>query len=85
MNQRRSHHKIIAGNIEVELLHQFDRVEILLRDEGDRDVMDAQLVLLDEVQQEIERPLELFEPDREGVDAGLEILLRIHQPAAIQR
>ena len=36
-----------------------DRVEVLLRDQRDRDVVDVHLVLPDEVQQQIERPLEV--------------------------
>ena len=59
VNERRGHHEELAGDVEVELLHQLDRVEVLLRDERDRDVVDVHLVLLDEVQQQIERPLEV--------------------------
>ena len=59
MNQRRRHHQELARDVEVELLHQRDRVEILRVIERDRDVVDADLVLLDEVQQQIERALEV--------------------------
>src|SRR5258705_292542 len=61
VNERRSHHQEFTGDVEVHLLQQVDGVEILLRDERDRNVVDIQLVLLDEVQQQIERPLEVFE------------------------
>jgi hypothetical protein len=35
-------------------------------------------VLLDEVQQEVQRPLELLEPNRVGLEDGLELLLMFH-------
>ena len=31
VNQRRRHHEELAGDVEVQLLHQLDRVEVLLR------------------------------------------------------
>ena len=75
VDERRGHDEIVAGDVEVELLHQADRVEVLLRDERDRDIVDVHLVLLDEVQQQIERSLELLEPDGKGVGARFEILM----------
>src|SRR5262249_8858175 len=51
---------------------------VLLRDERYRDVVDVHLIFLDEVQQEIQRSLELLEAHREGVDVRLEVGLRIH-------
>src|SRR6476660_3906863 len=81
MDERGGHDQVVARDIEIELLHQSNRIEILLRDERDRDVVDVQFVLLDEVQKQIERTLEPFESDRECVDAGFEIGLWIHQPA----
>src|SRR5262249_40421503 len=59
------------------LLHQRDGVEVLLRDERDRNVVDADLVLLDEVQQQIERSLERLELDRKRVWRRLELGMRM--------
>ena len=59
VNQRRRHHEELAGDVEVQLLHQLDGVEILLRDERDRNVVDVDLVLLDQVEQQVERALEV--------------------------
>ena len=64
VDERRGHHQEFARDVEVQLLHQLDRVEVLLRDERDRDVVDVDLVLPDEVQQQVERPLEVVELDR---------------------
>ena len=72
MDERRRHHQELARDVEVQLLHQVDVLEILLRDRGDRDVVDVDLVLLDEVQQQVERALELLEPDRICLEDRLE-------------
>ena len=46
---------ITSGDVEIELLHQRDRFEVLRGDQRDRNVVDVELVLLDEMQQKIER------------------------------
>ena len=74
MDQRRRQDEIVAGDVEVHLLHQLDRFEVLRRDRGNRDVVDVELVLADQMQQEIERALELLELDRKGVGRRLEIV-----------
>src|SRR6266481_1978686 len=63
MAQRGGHHEELARHIEVELLHQIDVREVLVRDEGDRNVAHVHLVLLDEVNQQVERTLECLELD----------------------
>ena len=60
VDQRRRHHQELARDVEVHLLHQIDVVEVLLGDQRDRDVVDAELVLPDQMQQEIERALEVL-------------------------
>ena len=56
-----------------ELLHQLDvRRGTAAVIERDRNVVDVDLVLLDQVQQQIERPLEILEPDRVGLEGRLE-------------
>ena len=46
-----------------ERAHRVEVLEVLLGDERDRDVEDVELVLLDQVQQQIERTLEDVELD----------------------
>ena len=41
------------------------RLEVLGGDQGDRDLVDAHLVLPDEVKQQIEGPFEVLEPNRD--------------------
>ena len=63
VRQRRRHQQVLAGDVEVERAHEVEHLQVLLGDERDRDVEDVELVLLDEVQQQIERPLELGQLD----------------------
>ncbi len=79
MNQRRRHDDELARNVEIQRLQQPDRVEVLRRDERNRNVVNTHLVLFDEVQQEIERSLEVVELDRECVEGGFEALGLVHQ------
>ena len=77
MDQRRRHDEELARDVEVELLHQLDRRKVLLRDQRDWNVMDAHLVLSDEVQQQIERSLEHLELDGKRVGRRFEIGMRL--------
>src|SRR5205823_2393699 len=56
--QGRRHQQILTGDVDVEPRHRVEVLEVLLGDERDRDVEDRQLVLLDQVEQEVERALE---------------------------
>ena len=77
VNQRRRHHDVLARDVQIELLEQRDRVEILRGDQRDRNVVDADLVLPDQVQQQIERALEIGQLDRKGVGGRLELGMRL--------
>src|SRR6185295_16058963 len=74
VDQRGRHHQELSRDVEVQLLHQVDVLEVLRRDEGDRDVVDVDLVLLDEVQQQVERSLEVVQPDRVRLEDRFEFL-----------
>src|SRR5436190_781412 len=63
VNQRCGHDEEVAGDVEVQFLHQVNRVEVLLRDDGDGNVVDVELVLPDQMLQQIERTLEVLELD----------------------
>ena len=62
VDERRGHHEELAREVDVELLHQLERLEILARELGDGNVVDVDLVLADEVQEEIHRPVEDGQP-----------------------
>src|SRR5207249_3763924 len=82
VDQGRGHHQELACDIEIQLLHQVNRVEILRRDERNGNVVDVHLVFPDEVKQQIERPREVIELDGERVGGRFEVLRLIHQLAA---
>src|SRR4030043_146427 len=58
IHQRCRHHQEFSGDGKVEGLHDPDIVEILLGNQGNRYVVDIDLILLDEMQQEVQGPLE---------------------------
>ena len=81
VDERRRHDEELPRHVEVHLLHQVDVVEILPGDERDRNVVDIELALLDEMQEQIERPFEIIEPDRVGLEDGFEFSV-LHNPTS---
>ena len=63
------HDDEVAGDLQIEFLHEMKVLQELLRDAGDRDIVDVELVPFDEEQEEIERSLKFREFD--AVHAGL--------------
>ena len=55
VDERRGHVNEVGRDVHVELLELVEIVEILARDLGDRDVVDVDFLLLDQIEQEIER------------------------------
>ena len=58
VNQGRGHNQKIAGKREIEFLHDLKILEILPGNQGDRDIVNIDFVLADEVQQKVERTTE---------------------------
>jgi hypothetical protein len=58
MNESGRHDQELARHLEIELLHQVEILEILAGYEGDGNVVDADLVLLDQMHEQIEGPFE---------------------------
>jgi MFS family permease len=81
VGERSRHHEIFAGQVDIEILHQHDVFDVLLADEGDGDVLDVELVLLNEVEQQIEGPLKGRNGDmvrsRHRFGRGLTLLSRV--------
>src|SRR3954470_750781 len=71
VRERRRHEQVLARQIEIEIPRPLEVLEVAGGEEGDRDVEDVELVLLDEREEEIERALELRKRHREGRLAGL--------------
>jgi hypothetical protein len=57
------HHHELAGHVEVHLLHQVQVLHVPARDGRDGDVVDVDLVAADQVQEQVERTLELLQLD----------------------
>ena len=66
VGQRRRHHQVLGGDLHRHRLHRLQVRQVLLGDEGDGDLQDVQLVRLAQVQQQIQRPLELGQLDPVG-------------------
>ena len=60
--QRRRHEQVLAAHLEIEQFEQLEVLKVLLRDQRDGYVADIHLVFLDQVQQEVKRSFEMFEP-----------------------
>ena len=58
MGQRGRHHKILARQVDVEILHERHVLNVLLAHEQDRYVLDVEFMLLNQMQEQIEGPLE---------------------------
>ena len=65
--ERRRHHQVLARDLDVERPRELDVLDVLLRDERDRDVEHVELVATHEVQEQIERSFEGVEGDRVGL------------------
>lgn len=63
----RGHHEELAGEPDVEQLEGVQIGHVLLRDPLDRDVVDVDLLLLDEVEEQVHRSLEDVEFDLVGI------------------
>ena len=56
--ERSRHHQVLARHVDAQNAHQGQVLEVLFGDEADRNVEDVELMLLNQVQEQVERPLE---------------------------
>ena len=61
VDQRRGHVDELGAQLDIHLGGALDVFEILSGDLSDRDVVDVDLLLADQVQQQIERPIVMFQ------------------------
>ena len=67
VNEQRRRVNELGGNIHIEALHGLHVAQILLGDFGDRDVVDVNVLLANEVEQQIEwAVVDLTDDDGEG-------------------
>ena len=70
VDQGGSHHQEIARDLEVQRLHQVEVGQVLLGDLRDRDVVDVELLVADQVEQDVEGALEDVEAQRDVPDGA---------------
>jgi hypothetical protein len=73
VNQSGCHHEEFPRDIEVQLLHQLNGIEVLLGDQRNRNVVDVDFAPLDEMKQEVQRAVEILEFDGKRIDGGFEV------------
>ena len=69
--QRRGDHEILGGDLDVARLHRAHVREILLGDARQRHGRDVELLLFDQIQQKVERPVEGVEADAKRVASAV--------------
>src|SRR5690606_29758081 len=60
LGERRGHYEVLADELELELFHQLDVLDVLPRTLRDRDVEDVEVLAPNQVEQKVERPFERF-------------------------
>ena len=84
LDQHRCHQQIFAGELEVVAPDLFDIAEVLARHIGQRYVEDIEVLAPDQVEQQIERPLERLEKNLQRIRRDVQIERHLEQRLAIQ-
>jgi hypothetical protein len=86
-DQRRRHLQELPGPLQLQPVHLRDHRQELLGDARDRDVEDVDVLLANQVQQEVERPLEAIQAHLQRIDRALAhpVLRRGAAPATSPR
>ncbi len=83
LGQDRGHHQVFGGQLEAQLLHRLDVVDVLAGDLGDRDVEDVQVLPADQVQQQVERAFEGLEDDFQRIRRDVQVLRDLQHRLAV--
>src|SRR5204862_3791449 len=81
--QHGRHDKVLRSELEVLRPHDLDVLEVLPRERRHGDLEDIQILLSDQVQKEVERPLEGLEHDLQRIWRDIEIDRQVDNPLAI--
>src|SRR5262249_55482776 len=73
LDQHGRHQQILGGKLETASAHQLDVFQVLAREPDHRNVENVDVFLADEVQQQIEGPLELLEENFQCVGWNVEV------------
>ena len=83
VNQRGRHHQELAREIQIELLHQPEVVEVLLGDERDRNVVHVHLILPNQMNEQIEGAFERLQLDPDVFELRFEALVSRRRTARV--
>ena len=79
LGQHGGHHQILRRQLQIDRLHQFHVLHVLMRNLGNRYVEDLQILPADQVEQQVERPLERLEEHLQRLRRDVEVLRQLHQ------
>ena len=74
LRQHGGHQQIFPGKVDLHGVHQLDVLDVLMRDGRDVDGENVEVLTTDEIQQQIQRPLEGLEKDPQCLRRDVEIL-----------
>ena len=83
LGQRRGHDQVFAGELELQPGHERDVLHVLLRDVGDRDVEDVEVLPPDHVQQQVERTLERIEENFQRLRRDVQVFRQLRDRLAV--
>ena len=83
LGQQGGHHQVFRRQFQAHVLHQLNVFHVLVGDHGNGDVEDVQVLALDQVEQQVQGPLEGVEEDLQGVRRYVEVLGQGEQGLAL--
>ena len=83
LGQRRGHHQVFAGELELHAAHHVDVRHVLARDLGDRDVEDVEVLAADQVQQQVERAFERLEEHLQRIRRDVQVVRHLRDRLAL--
>ena len=84
LDQHSGHRQILGREFEIRLADLVDVAQVLPREPRHRDVEDVEVLLPDQVEQQVERPLEGLEEDLERIGRDVEVGRQREQRLAVE-
>ncbi len=83
LDQHRRHQQVFGCQFQAMLLHHLDVGHVLLGERRHRDVEHVEVVLADQVQQQVERPLERLQHHFQRIRRDVQVLRHLHHRFAV--
>jgi hypothetical protein len=84
LDQHRGHHQVLGGELQVGSAHRLDVLEVLARQRRHGDVEDVEIFPADQVQQQVERPLERLEDHFQRIRRDVKVLRDLDERLAVE-